>query len=396
MRVAQLGLGAMGLPIARRLAAVTDLELVAFDVDPERIAALGNGVLAAGSVADAVRGADAILTVLPADPHVEAVAAEVVDAAEPGQIFVDLSTIAPSTIDAVAARLAPAGVRTLSVAITRGTAAAERGELGLFVGGDEILVERLRPVLDAISSEVRTSGDLGSAKALKIANNMVVAVIDIGICEAIVLARKLGIDAETVARQLRDSGADGWALRNHIIACVLTDDLGPGHFSTANMAKDIGLFLEMAGERATPAMLAAAAASCYRGTIAHGHALDYHPVVIRWLEQISAADAPVSPLEVDEGEALRAISGAVVALQTLANVEALHALRAIGISTLDAAEHLASGSAQNETLAAVGRSMTVNTRALLAELERFLALAQLASVPGVMFEAARQAALVPR
>jgi len=396
MRAAQLGLGAMGLPIARRLAAVSDLELVVFDVDPARLAAVGGGARSAESIADAVRGADAILTVLPADPHVEAVAADVLAAAEPGQIFVDLSTIAPATIEAVAARLAGAGVRTLSVAITRGTAAAERGELGLFVGGDEILIERLRPALDAIANEVRASGDLGSAKALKIANNMVVAVLDIGICEAIVLAGKLGIDAETVTHHLRESGADGWALRNHIIACVLTDDLGPGHFSTANMAKDIGLFLEMASERATPATLAATAASCYRGTIAYGHALDYHPVVIRWLERISAADATPPDIEVDESEVLRAISGAIVALQTLANVEALHALRALGISTLDAAEHLASGSAQNESLAAVGRSMTVNTRALLGELERLLALAHRASVPGLMFEAARQAAVVPR
>lgn len=375
---------------------MSGLELVAFDVDPARIAEVGNGVRAAASVSDAVRGADAILTVLPADLHVQTAAADVLAAAEPGQIFVDLSTIAPATIDAVAERLATAGIRTLSVAITRGTAAAERGELGLFVGGDDILVQRLRPVLDALSSEVRTSGDLGSAKALKIANNMVVAVLDIAICETIVLAGKLGIEAEQVTRHLKETGADGWALRNHIIACVLPDDLGPGHFSTVNMAKDIGLFLEMASERAATATLAAAAASCYRGTIAHGHALDYHPVVIRWLEHISAAQANASSPKLDQHEVLRAISGAVVALQTLANVEALHALRAIGISTLDAAGHLASGSAQNETLAAVGRSMTVNTRALLSELGRFLAIAQLASVPGLMFEAARQAALVPR
>ncbi len=79
---------------------------------------------------------------LPADSHVRSVVAEVVETAERGQVFADLSTIAPATIEAVANELADVGVRTLSVAITRGTAAAERGELGLFVGGDDIVLAR--------------------------------------------------------------------------------------------------------------------------------------------------------------------------------------------------------------------------------------------------------------
>jgi 3-hydroxyisobutyrate dehydrogenase len=394
VRLAQIGLGAMGLPIARRLAAADDIDLAVYDADPTRIDQVGAAVRAATSVADAARGADAIISVLPADRHVEAVAEEVVAAAESGQVFADLSTIAPSTIETVAARLADVGVRTLSVAITRGTAAAERGELGLFVGGDEIVVARMRPVLEAISSEVRDSGDLGAAKALKIANNMVVSVLDVGICEALVLAGKLGVQARAVTSHLAESGADGWALRNHIVACVLTDDLGPGHFSTRNMAKDIDLFIDMTVQRGTASTLAATAAACYRGTIAYGHAEDYHPVVIRWLEAISGSDA--AQVAIDRDEVLRTISGAVVALQTLANAEALQALRAAGISAIEAAEHLSSGSAANESLASVARSMTLNTRALLGELNRLLELADRAAVPSFMFETARQSALLPR
>lgn len=394
MRLAQIGLGAMGLPIARRIAGVEGIELAVYDADPTRIEQAGCG-RAASSVADAIHGADCIVTILPADRHVRAVVDEIVPAAEGGQVLADLSTIAPSTIEAVAASLGEVGVRTLSVAITRGTAAAERGELGLFVGGDDIVVARVRPVLDAIASEVRLTGDLASAKALKIANNMVVSVLDIGICEAIVIAGKLGIEPAAVTDHLAESGGDGWALRNHIVACVLGDDLGPGHFSTVNMAKDIGLFIDVAMERSAPSTLAAMSAACYRGTIAHGHAEDYHPVVIRWLEEGAGGTSEIAAPP-PRDDVLRALSGGVVALQTLANVEALQALRATGISVLEAAEHLASGSAQNDSLASVARSMTINARALVREVTRVLELAHSAAVPALMFETARQAALLPR
>jgi 3-hydroxyisobutyrate dehydrogenase len=396
MRLAQIGLGAMGLPIAHRLAAADGIELTVYDADARRVAQFSGLARPATSVAEAIQGADAIVTVLPADAHVRSVVAEVVATAERGQVFADLSTIAPATIEEVATELAGVGVRTLSVAITRGTAAAERGELGLFVGGDDIVLARLRPVLEAISNEIRPSGDLGSAKAVKIANNMVVGVLDIAICEALVLTGKVGLDRRAVTTHLRESGADGWALRNHIVACVLEDDLGPGHFSTANMAKDIALFIELAMQRGTPALLAGTAAACYRGTIALGYAADYHPVVIRWLEAGAAAAAARPTGSVDRAAVLNAISGGVVALQTLANIEALQALRETGISTIDAAEHLMSGSAANDSLLAVAHSMTINARALAGELERLLDLAEVASVPALMFETARHAALVRR
>ncbi len=159
-------------------------------------------------------------------------------------------------------------------------------------------------------------------------------------------------DRRAVTVHLRESGKlTKLGAAQHIIGSASSGTIfGPGHFSTANMAKDIALFIEMTMQRGTPALLAGTAAACYRGTIALGYAADYHPVVIRWLEAGAAAHAASRAASVNHAAVLNAISGGVVALQTLANIEALQALRETGISTIDAAEHLMSGSAANDSL----------------------------------------------
>src|SRR5699024_8112240 len=118
-----------------------------FDVDEARLAAADGLGRLAGSVAEATRGTEAVFTILPADQHVEAVVAEIEAAGSPGQVVVDLSTIGAATIERVAGRLGDAGLATVSAAITRGTAAARRGELVLFVGTDCGLPVSIRDAL---------------------------------------------------------------------------------------------------------------------------------------------------------------------------------------------------------------------------------------------------------
>jgi 3-hydroxyisobutyrate dehydrogenase-like beta-hydroxyacid dehydrogenase len=386
MKIAVIGLGAMGLPIARRLGGAEEIELAVFDLDAGRLATADGIGRTAASAADAARDADAVFTILPADRHVEAVAADVGGA--PGRVFADFSTIGPQTIERVAERLAADGSETVSVAITRGAVAAAEGRLALYVGGDPAAAEALRPAFDAVATEVRHTGGLASAKAVKIANNMVVACLNVAICEALVLGARLGVDARTLTDGLAAGGADSWALRNQIVACVLGDDLGPGHFSTVNMAKDVALFLEMAEAHGTQAQLAGAAAAAYRGTIAHGFGEHYHPVVVRWLERCAGDRPPV-----DGGDALPELCRAVVAVQQLASLAALQALEPTGIVPTEAEGHLTSGSAGNESLATVAATMRLDGAALAADLGRVLALADRAAVPCQLLETARHAAL---
>lgn len=396
MRIAVVGLGAMGLPVARRLAGSDGVELALFDADPARLDALHDAGRRATSVADAAAGADAVFTILPADAHVEAVTDQLAEHAGEGQVLVDLSTIAPATIERVAARLASAGVATVSATIAGGTLAAKRGELTLFVGGE--LPPTLRPVLDALAVEVRHVGSHGAAKAVKLANNMVLSCLDVAICEALVLGRVAGLAAETVTDHLAEHGADSWALRNHVVRHVLADDLGPGHFSTHHMAKDLRLYVDLAGDCGLAAPLAGAALAAYRGTIAMGLGEHYHPIVIRWLERAALAPERGAGIPAaDDGDALARIGRAVVAFQAVVSVTALATLRRFGVDPATAVGLLAIGSARNESLVAaarhVGGDETLDADVLAGSLAGTLELADRLDVPTTMLEAARHAAL---
>lgn len=393
MKIAFLGLGAMGLPMAKRLALHEGVQLALFDISPARLREADGLGRIASSIADAAADAEVVLTVLPADPHVEAVAAELERLGRSDFVYVDFSTIAPDTIERVASRLASVGVETVSVAITRGTAAARAGELAFFVGG--ALRPDLEQVLRAMATEIRpVGGGLGDAKAVKIGNNIVVACIDVVVCEAIVLGGKLGLAAADVVGEIEAAGGASWALRNHIVRHVLTDEFGPDGFSTTHMAKDVRLFIDLAGARGQAAPLAGIASSCYRGTLAAGLGDEYHPVVIRWLELGAASGRNVTTS--GDRSQLDTLARATVAAQAVATLEALTVLRAAGITPGEAAEHLDSGSAANDSLHRVRDHLdgvVALPSTLAGDLAAAIELADSVHVPALMLEAARHSAV---
>jgi len=394
VKIAFVGLGAMGLPIAGRLAETGVAELSLFDLAEGR-RALARGL---GSVPDtigaALDGSDLVITVLPADRHVELVSRDVLAHARPGQLYADLSTIAPATMDRVAGRLEQAGVQTVSVALTRGAAAARAGTLALFVGPGGAVPGRLEPVLAAMSTEIRYTATLGGAKALKVANNMAMCLIDIAVCEALVLGERYGLDAGTVVAALPGHGADSWVLRNHVAQNILSGDLGPGHFSTRNMLKDVRLYQDLAADAQVPAFLPAIAASCYRGVIAAGHAEDYHPIVVEWLRQAAAATA--APRPGDQGT-LTVLGRGVAAIAALASLDALRVLDYYGLAPGEAADHLATASAGNQSLAAAARWLAGDDAALdpaglRRALHDMIEIADAADYPALLPETALAAA----
>lgn len=395
MSVAIIGLGAMGAPIARRLAEVEDIDLVLYDADPRRVESLAHLGRRTSSVREAVEAADVVLTILPADDHVRQVASQIAAAARPGLIYADLSTIAPTTMELVAELLARSDVTSVGVSITRGTSAAESGTLGLFVSHD---APALAPVFSAIASEVRIVSGVGQAKALKIANNHIVACTNIAICELLILGGRSGVSPHALVSHLAGSGGQSWVLHNHIERHVLTDDLGPEHFSTLNMAKDVRLYLEMAAECGIGSAMAGASAACYRGTIAAGYGQDYHPVVLRWLESGAGAEPETHLLDVDAHDLLDCFLGAAVAVYETVDLEALRVLEALEVEPSIAAPHLASGSADNPSLARAaewlgGDPNSLNVDAAVERIERVVEVADTVRMPMFMHEAARATAL---
>lgn len=401
MRIAFVGLGAMGLPIARRLAAVPGTELHLYDAAPTRLAlAEGLGRIDA-SVGAAIRDAELIITVLPADRHVRSVADEIAAAGGPGQLLIDLSTIAPDTMEQVADRLAEKGIGAVSATMTRGTAAAERGELALFIGTrDGPLPAHARTALSVTATNLIEVQGLAGAKALKIANNMALGCVDLAIGEALVLAHAYGAPPNRVTEALASGGADSWALHNQVERHVLTGRLGPGYFGTRYMAKDMALHLDLAARVGAPAFMAAVATAAYRGLIAGGMGDDYHPVVVRWLERISYAghilESTGGTPGVPDDEVLGTIVAGVAGMQAVITSEALEALAACGVAPEEAARCLRDASAGNAQLAVVARRLGDGDppidEAVIAGLDGMLALSATAEVPGLMAEVARQAA----
>lgn len=401
MKISFIGLGAIGLPIARRLALHPELELAIFDARTEildREKGLGR---VASSVADAIDDADAIFTVLPADAHVRSVAGEVAAAARRGQILLDFSTIAPSTMTDVAIALDSVGVRSLGGALTRSVAAAETGTLSIFVGGPKDVVSMLRPALDQMASDVRLVDTAEAAKALKITNNMVVSSLDLVICEALLLGARHGVDPDALASELARRGAASWPLENHIVKHLLTNDLGPGRFSIRYMGKDASLAAQLARESGNPAVFAGLVLSAYRGAEALGLGDHYHPIVMRWLEHAAAVGRTIGPDRCDTpavgsvSTTVETICFGVVCLEALITFDALKLVATQGVSYADALEHFESGSASNDFVRALIRNdaTSINLGEVVSALAAVAELAAQAVVPGIAFEVGQHAAL---
>ena len=196
-RIAFIGLGNMGGGMAANQAKAGH-EVLAFDLSKAALEkAVGAGCVAAGSAAEAVKAADAIITMLPAGQHVRAVYAnEILPNAKPGALMIDCSTIDVESARAVAKQVSEAGFRFADAPVSGGQAGAEAGTLAFMVGcaeGDFAAVEALIAPMSRITIR---AGDHGAGQAAKICNNMVLGATMIATCEAFALAEKLGLDAE--------------------------------------------------------------------------------------------------------------------------------------------------------------------------------------------------------
>jgi 3-hydroxyisobutyrate dehydrogenase-like beta-hydroxyacid dehydrogenase len=401
VRVAFVGLGAMGLRMAHRLEQANGIDLSVYDINPEQAGKMKGKARVSESIADAAKGADVIFSVVPADRHTRAVVDQLAKAAEPGQTFVDFSTIGPATIEHVGKQLAALNVETISAGMTKSIGGATNGTLSLFLGGPKEIPAKLKPAFDAIATDLMMVGSLGAAKALKLVNNMVVATLDIAITEALTLGAQYGLSMKELSDAFAAGGADNWPLHNHIIDHVLTNNLGPGFFSTRFLIKDLKLYTEFSSSLNLPAYFTGVALSEYRGTTAHGFGDDYHMIVIRWLERgAKVGERPHTALPSGERRSavIARIVNGVAAIQALVSAEAIRILERMGVKAKAAAFYLESGSAGNDSLRAMVRTLEsgsggVMPGGLLKDLESIIALADAADVPGVVFETGRHVAI---
>ena len=197
MKIAFIGLGNMGGGMAANLAKAGH-DVRAFDLSEEALArAVEAGCARAASAAEAVNGAEAVVTMLPAGKHVASVyEADVFPNAAPGTLLLDCSTIdvatARSNIEAATAK----GLVAVDAPVSGGIAAANAGTLTFMVGGTDEGFARAEPILAKMGKAVIHAGDAGAGQAAKICNNMLLGASMVATCEAFVLAQKLGLDPQ--------------------------------------------------------------------------------------------------------------------------------------------------------------------------------------------------------
>src|SRR5699024_6553258 len=206
--IAFIGLGNMGGPMAHNLIAAGH-QLVVFDLVKDALAAAEKqGATVAASAAEAVAGADVVISMLPAGKHVNDLylgSGGVMAAAADGALLIDSSTIDAETSRKVAAAAAERGLEMLDAPVSGGVGGAKSGGLTFMVGGFDSALERARPLLDIMGKNVFHAGEAGAGQIAKMCNNMLLAIQMTGTCEALNLAVANGLDPAVVSEVMKSS-----------------------------------------------------------------------------------------------------------------------------------------------------------------------------------------------
>ena len=282
--IAFLGLGNMGTPMAGNLVNA-GYAVRGFDPVPAaREAAGAKGVAVFDRGTDAVQGADVVITMLPNGTLVKQCYAEVMPAAQPGALFVDSSTIAVNDARQVNSYAAERGFAQLDAPVSGGVKGAVAGTLAFMVGGDAAALEQGRPALEAMAGKIIHCGTSGSGQAAKLCNNMLLAVQQIAVGEAFVLAEKLGLSAQSLFDVVTGATGNCWAVHTNcpVAGPVPTSPANNGFkpgFATALMNKDLGLAMDAVASTGSAAPLGSHAAQIY-ARFAEEHAdLDFSAVI---------------------------------------------------------------------------------------------------------------------
>lgn len=274
--IAFLGLGNMGGPMAANL--VTAGHTVrGFDPVPAaQEAAKTNGVNVFATGAEAVSGADVVITMLPNGALVKSCYAEVLPAAADGALFIDSSTISVDDAREVHKVALEHGFAQLDAPVSGGVKGAVAGTLAFMVGGGNDAVERGRAVLEPMAGKIIHCGAAGAGQAAKVCNNMVLAVQQIAVGEAFVLAEKLGLDKQALFDVITGATGNCWAVHTNcpvpgpVPTSPANNDFKPG-FATALMNKDLGLAMAAVESTGSSAPLGTHAAEIY-AKFAESHA----------------------------------------------------------------------------------------------------------------------------
>lgn len=288
MKIAFIGLGNMGSPMARNLLKAGH-ELTVYDLSESAVRQLVEaGARAASSPGQAVREADYVVTMLPMAAHVRSVLIGpdgVLANVPTGATLIDSSTIDPTSVRELASLAAAQGNRLVDAPVSGGTGGAAAGALTFMVGGERVVFEHVKPVLEAMGKNIVHCGDVGTGQVAKICNNLVLGITMAGVSEAMALGAALGIDPKTLGSIMNMSTGRSWSSDTYnpypgVIATAPASRGYDGGFGTDLMLKDLALAAEAARGVRQPVFMGALAQQLYQTSSAAGNSrLDFSSVI---------------------------------------------------------------------------------------------------------------------
>lgn len=284
LTIAFLGLGNMGGPMAANLVSA-GYHVRGFDPVPAAgAAATANGITMFDSAVAAVAGSEVVITMLPNGSVVKRCYADILPVASAGTLFIDSSTISVNDARELHAQAAEHGLPQLDAPVSGGVKGAVAGTLAFMIGGEAATVEQARKVLEPMAGKIIHCGDAGAGQAAKVCNNMVLAVQQIAIGEAFVLAEKLNLSAQSLFDVITGATGNCWAVQTNcpvpgpVPTSPANNDFKPG-FAAALMNKDLGLAMDAVTSTGAAAPLGSHAAEIYAKFAAEHGDQDFSAVI---------------------------------------------------------------------------------------------------------------------
>jgi 3-hydroxyisobutyrate dehydrogenase len=297
-RIGFIGLGKMGAPMIRNLKKA-GFELALNDIDPKLARTLADEV--GGQVyerlPDLARACRVVITMVPDGKTVRDIALGRNDSAESGlvaglargSVLIDMSSSAPVGTRELGAQLAARGIGMIDAPVSGGVRRAITGQLAVMIGGDPALIERCRPVLSAMGSQLFVVGDLGAGDAIKCLNNYVSAAGLLAAAEGMVAAQRFGLDTKKALEVLNASTGKNNSTEHKFAQFILSRTFGSG-FSVALMAKDLRTALELAQQVEAPMPLGSHCVPVWNDAEKTLGGNADHTEIVRMLERITGTE----------------------------------------------------------------------------------------------------------
>ena len=283
-----IGLGAMGNHMARNLIRA-GYDLTVYDLNPQPVKALvASGAKEAKGCAEATKGVEVVITMLPADEEVKTAvlgSEGVLEGAKPGTVLIDMSSIAPHTTKQVYSEVRKKGVRFMDAPVSGGTIGAEKGTLTIMVGGEKALLDEHLEILQSMGKTIYHVGEVGMGETVKMVNQMLVGINLAGIAEAFVMGTKLGVAPEVLYKVIRASSGNSFLIDHRVPNYIFSGNFTQPGFAIDLLRKDLGLALDSAKVSKVPLFITAQAYQYFTRASAEGLGKKDMSAVIELLEK---------------------------------------------------------------------------------------------------------------